>query len=124
MRALGKALAAAVVAISAPAAAQEAAGDWTGVLTVSESPTLPLVVHIKRDDVGVLSGTLDSPAQGAFGLPLAEIGAAEGRLVFKVPVVGGEYAGTWDAESKSWRGEWSQRGMRWPLDLAVPPPPP
>jgi CubicO group peptidase (beta-lactamase class C family) len=114
----------AAVAIAAPAAAQEAAGDWVGTLEVSETVKLPLVVHIQRDDAGLFSGTLDSPSQGAVGLPLAEIVAAEGRLAFKVPVVGGEYAGTWDAASKSWKGEWGQGGLRLPLDLATPPPPP
>lgn len=124
MRTLGKWVAIAALAIAAPAAAQEAAGDWAGVIVVNESVSLPIVVHIKRDDAGSLSGTLDSPSQGAFGLPLAEIAAAEGRLAFKVPVVGGEYAATWDAQSKSWNGEWSQGGGRLPLELVVPPPPP
>ena len=117
-------LALAAATIAAPAAAQEAAGDWAGVLEVSESVRLPVVVHIKRDDAGALTGTLDSPSQGAVGLPLAEIAAADGRLAFKVPVVGGEYGGVWDAGSKSWKGEWSQGGGRLPLELAVPPPPP
>lgn len=121
---LGKWVALAALTIAAPAAAQEAAGEWVGTLEVSESVQLPLLVHIRRDDAGALSGTVDSPSQGAVGLPLAEIAAAEGRLGFKVPVVGGEYAGTWDAGSKSWKGEWSQGGAHLPLELAVPPPPP
>jgi CubicO group peptidase (beta-lactamase class C family) len=121
---LARWVALAAVAIAAPAAAQEAAGDWVGTLEVSATVKLPLVVHIQRDDAGVLSGTLDSPSQGAVGLPLAEIVASQGRLVFKVPVVGGEYAGTWDEGSKSWNGQWSQGGAHLPLVLAVPPPPP
>jgi D-alanyl-D-alanine-carboxypeptidase/D-alanyl-D-alanine-endopeptidase len=124
MRIIQQLLVVTAVTLSVPAAAQEAAGDWAGVLEVTESVRLPLVVHIGRDDAGALSGTLDSPSQGAVGLPLAEIAAAEGRLAFKVPAVGGEYAGTWDAVSKSWKGEWSQGGGRLPLELAVPPPPP
>lgn len=124
MRTRFQVLAVVAVTLSVPAAAQEAGGDWAGVLEVSESVRLPLVVHIKRDDAGVLTGTLDSPSQGAIGLPLAEIVAAEGRLAFKVPVVGGEYAGTWDAGSKSWKGEWGQGRGRLPLELKTPPPPP
>jgi serine-type D-Ala-D-Ala carboxypeptidase/endopeptidase len=124
VRTLGKLLALAAVTIAAPAAAQEAAGDWVGVLVVNESTSLPVVVHIKRDDAGVMTGTLDSPSQGAMGLPLAEIAAADGALAFKVPVVGGEYVGTWDAASKTWKGEWSQGGGRLPLELKTPPPPP
>ncbi len=124
MRMSGKWVALAAVAIAAPAAAQEAAGDWTGVIVVNETVSLPVVVHIKRDDAGALTGTLDSPSQGAVGLPLAEIAAVEGHLEFAVPVVGGEYAATWDAGSKSWKGEWSQGGARLPLELATPPAPP
>jgi serine-type D-Ala-D-Ala carboxypeptidase/endopeptidase len=117
-------LAGAAVTISAPAFAQEAAGDWAGTLVVNEAVSLPLVVHLRRDDAGAWSGTMDSPAQGAMGLPLSEIVAEDGRMAFKVPTVGGEYAATWDEPSKSWKGQWSQGGASLPLDLAVPPPPP
>lgn len=112
----------AVLAITmpAPAFAQDAAGDWFGVLEVTPQARIPLVVHIKRDDAGVLTGTLDSPAQGASDLPLAEIVADGGRLTFKVPVVSGTYEGTWDESSKTWRGTWSQ-GMSLPLVLGVAP---
>jgi hypothetical protein len=100
----------ATVAIAVPAAAQEAAGDWVGVVEVARGNRLPMLVHIKRADAGVLSGTMDSPAQGAHGLPLAEIAARNARLTFAVPSIGGNYAGEWVATVKAWRGEWSQRG--------------
>jgi serine-type D-Ala-D-Ala carboxypeptidase/endopeptidase len=124
-------LAGAAVTLSASAAAQEAAGDWFGILEVSPQAQLPVVVHIKRDDAGVLSGTLDSPAQGANGMPLAEIAVEAGRLGFKVPVVGGSYEGSWDEASKTWQGTWRQGAGSLPLalgvapaDLPLPPPPP
>ena len=107
----------AAVAIAVPAAAQEAAGDWVGVVEVARGNRLPLLVHIKRADAGVLSGTMDSPAQDPHGLPLAEIAARNARLTFAVPSIGGNYAGEWVATVKAWRGEWSQRGMHWPLVL-------
>jgi hypothetical protein len=112
----------ATVAIAVPAAA-EAAGDRVGVVEVARGNRLPLLVHIKRADAGVLSGTMDSPAQGAHWLPLAEIAARNARLTFAVPSIGGNYAGEWVATVKAWRGEWSQRGMHWPLVLSVAPPP-
>ena len=118
-----KLIATAAVTLSTPAAAQEAAGDWFGVLQVTDSARLPLLVHIAQDDAGTLTGTMDSPTQGARGLPLAEITLVEGRLSFKVPVVAGEYAGTWSAETNTWQGEWRQGGGALPLNLAVPPPP-
>jgi uncharacterized protein len=104
-------------------AAQEAAGDWVGAVEVAPGNRLPLLVHIKRDDAGVLSGTMDSPTKGAQGLPLAEIAARGARLAFAVPSIGGNYAGEWVSNVKAWRGEWSQRGMHWPLVLSMAPPP-
>jgi hypothetical protein len=96
MTLLYRALAAAAVTIAAPAAAQDAAGDWFGVLEVSPQAKLPLVAHIKRDDAGGLTGSLDSPSQGARDLPLGEVTLAGTRLSFTVPVVAGSYEGTWD----------------------------
>jgi CubicO group peptidase (beta-lactamase class C family) len=123
MRPLGKLLAVAAVAVSAPAFAQDAAGDWRGTLVVSESLSLPIVVHLRRDDAGAWSGTMDSPAQSAAGIPLDGIVAAEGRLTFKVPLVSGEYSASWDEASRTWKGRWGQGGASLPLDLSAPPPP-
>lgn len=111
------------ISVAAPAAAQEAAGDWSGTLRVNQSVSLPLIVRINRDDAGALSGTMDSPAQGANGIPLAEVAANSGSLAFKVPAVQGSYQGRWEETSKSWKGEWSQGGMSWPLVLGPPSPP-
>jgi CubicO group peptidase (beta-lactamase class C family) len=112
----------ATAAMAASAGAQEAAGDWTGALQVTPQQRLPLLVHIKRDDMGVLGGTLDSPTQGAIGLPLADIKAEGARLSFAVPSVGGAFAGEWVDSVKAWRGNWSQGGATLPLVLVVPPP--
>lgn len=114
----------AALAITGPAAAQEAAGDWTGFIEAAPGTRLPLVLHIKRADAGTLSGTVDSPMQGVQGLVLAGIGVQAGSLSFTVPAIGASYKGQWDAAAKAWNGEWSQAGQRWPLSFAVPAPPP
>ena len=112
------------ISATAPAFAQEAAGDWVGVLQVTPETRLPLLVHIKRDGSGALSGTMDSPLQGAMGLPLAEVKVEAGTLTFTAPSIAGSYKGAWIAEPKTWKGEWSQAGQHWPLAFIVPPPPP
>jgi CubicO group peptidase (beta-lactamase class C family) len=117
-------IAGAAMSIAMPAAAQNAAGDWTGTLEVTENAKLPLVVHIRQDDGGTFSGTMDSPAQGAMGIPLTEISASAGSLAFKVPLIQGSFEASWDAEANAWKGNWSQAGMTWPLVLSEPPPPP
>jgi CubicO group peptidase (beta-lactamase class C family) len=114
----------AAATLAAPAAAQEAAGNWTGFIEAAPGTSLPLVLHIKRDDAGTLGGTVDSPVQGVQGLPLAGIAVEGGSLSFTVPAIGASYKGQWDAATKAWNGEWSQAGQRWPLSFAVPAPPP
>lgn len=111
------------LSVAAPAAAQEAVGNWAGALEPAPGTQLPLVVHIKRDEGGALGGTLDSPAQGVNGLPLAEVTVTAGSLSFTVPSVGGSYKGQWDETAKAWKGEWSQGGARLALTFAVPAPP-
>jgi D-alanyl-D-alanine-carboxypeptidase/D-alanyl-D-alanine-endopeptidase len=115
----------AVLGMTDAATAQEAAGDWTGFIEVTPGNRLPLLVHIKRDDAGVLSGTMDVPTQGAQRLPLAEIAGQDARLAFSVPIIGGTFTGEWVTSPtvNGWRGEWKQAGMSWPLALIVAPPP-
>jgi hypothetical protein len=60
----------------------EAVGDWFGVVAVAPANGLPLLVHIQRDDSGILNGTMDRPAQGERGLPLAEITDRGPHLTF------------------------------------------
>ncbi|MCY1054833.1 serine hydrolase [Nannocystis sp. SCPEA4] len=112
-----------VTPLAAPAKAQEAVGVWVGIIEPAPGARLPLVVHIKRDDAGALIGTMDSPAQGVQGLPLAEIAVEAESLAFTVPPVGGSFKGQWDMDTRAWKGAWSQAGQRWPLSLTVPPAP-
>lgn len=120
---LAFAAAVSVATLAAPAAAQDAVGDWVGPLQVTADVRLPLRVHIRRDEAGALTGTMDSPAQGVMGMALAAITAEPGSLAFDVPSIGGRYEGQWDAEARMWRGEWSQAGVKLPLALVVPAPP-
>ena len=121
--ALGLGTAFAAVAIVAPAAAQEAAGNWVGSIEIAPGSQVPLVLHLKRDEAGVLGGTVDSPAQGVKGLQLAEVKAEAGSLSFAVPSIGATYKAQWDPTTRSWKGEWSQAGQKWPLTFAAPTPP-
>jgi D-alanyl-D-alanine-carboxypeptidase/D-alanyl-D-alanine-endopeptidase len=110
---------------ASPAFAQSAPGNWSGSLQVTPAVRLNLVVHIRASESGALQGTMDSPDQGAFGIALANIAGAEGRLGFDVPSVGGRFEGRW--ETNKWTGRWTQGTNSWPLELAAaaaPPPPP
>lgn len=120
-----------VVAITAPATAQTVVGDWHGSLDVNGTK-LPLAVHIQQGPDGKLTGTMDSPNQGAIDLPIGEVSMDAGVLTVTLPRVQGRYVGKWDAEAGRWKGEWRQGGAVFPLEFeagllpasAVTPPPP
>ena len=105
--------------VGSPATAQDASGYWTGTLAVTPAITLPVGVAIARDDAGMLTGTLDSPDQNAFDIPLAAIEAEADRLAFTVPVLEARFEGRWNAARALWEGTYTQVGQTWPLELAA-----
>jgi pimeloyl-ACP methyl ester carboxylesterase len=92
------------VLTAAPAFAQEAVGDWTGLL----AGQLHIIVHITKSADGLYSGSLESPDQGDFVLPAEKIEVTHNHLAFSIPKINGSYDGTWDAGTKSWVGTWHQ----------------
>ncbi|MCB0276419.1 MAG: alpha/beta fold hydrolase [Calditrichaeota bacterium] len=95
--------------------AADVAGDWTGTLEVG-STQLRLVFHIANDN-GSLSATLDSPDQGASGIPVSSTTFAEGKIEMVAAGIGGRYSGTLDPAGKRLSGTWSQGGQRLALTL-------
>ncbi|WP_334162087.1 alpha/beta hydrolase family protein [Phenylobacterium sp.] len=103
---LAAALAAMVLMLAQAARAQEAAGEWHGVLSAMGAE-LRIGVVIETGPDG-LTGHLTSPDQGPMKLPLAEVRMQGGRLAFKVPSVRGRYEGAWDVARGAWSGTWTQ----------------
>ena len=93
--------------------AASVAGDWQGVI----AGKLPVVLHLRVAADGGLTATLDSPSQGALGLPGANAKLSGTTLSFDVPVVQGSYTGTLSADGKTLTGEWKQMGAAMPLVL-------
>ncbi len=62
-------------------------GSWQGTLSIGGT-SLRLVLHLVRGDDGALSATLDSPDQGARGIPAGSVRFAEGLLTVEIPAVG------------------------------------
>ena len=94
---------------------QGLAGDWSGALAVAGT-SLPLVLHLKLGSDGKLSATLDSPAQGAYGMPGSDAQLNGSSFSFAVPTVHGSYTGMVSADGKTMTGTWSQ-GKPLPLVL-------
>ncbi len=108
------------------ARAEDAAGDWAGVLLGQ----LHVIIHLTKGGDGKLTGTLESLDQGDAKIAIDEVDATADHLKFTVPAAHGSYDGTWDAAKQQWTGTWTQ-GQSIPLDLrraiagdqSVPPPP-
>ena len=98
----------------AVAAAQaEVVGTWHGSLEVPGA-SLPLVFHITETD-GSLSATMDSPAQGATGIPVDTVTFEDGHVSLSINAIAGGYEG--DLVNDTLTGAWSQSGMSFDLTL-------
>lgn len=104
--------AAALALTSAPALAEDAAGDWAGVI----AGQLHVIIHLTRGADGKLGGVLESVDQGDVKIPLGTVDATADHLKFTLPAVNGSYDGTWDDAKKQWSGTWTQ-GKAIALDL-------
>jgi fermentation-respiration switch protein FrsA (DUF1100 family) len=93
--------------------AQDITGDWHGALNV-QGNQLRLVLHINNTADG-LKATLDSPDQGANGLPITTITFEENLLNFSLANLGASYSGK--LENKVITGNWSQGGGQLPLSF-------
>lgn len=79
------------------ATAQQLKGDWQGKVNIGPA-TLRIGLHVEHAN-GSYSGTMDSPDQGAYALPMADIAESDGRVTFAVPQSGIRYAGTLRGDS-------------------------
>ena len=105
----------ALLSCLAPSAARAAQSDLQGTWRGSLQGMLRIVVHIGRAADGTLEGTMDSPDQGAMGLPIDAMSFANDSLRFTMRRIGGEYVARLEADSLD--GVWRQGGMGLPLVL-------
>lgn len=98
-----------------PAKPSDLDGTWLGTL---ETGTLKLrvVFHITNTANGLVS-TMDSPDQGANGLPTAKTTREGTSLKIEAPSVGGVFEGKISADVNSIDGTWTQGGASLPLVL-------
>lgn len=94
---------------------QDIIGDWNGALKV-QGIQLRLVFHISKTDSG-FSATMDSPDQGAKGIPVTSV--SFGNQVLKVAIAAAmiEYEGTLNKEQLI-EGNFKQGGQVFPLNLS------
>ena len=78
-------------------------GDYLGMLGA-----LHVRLHLRTGSDGVLTGTLDSPDQGAVGLPCSDFHLQGNELSFAVPTVHGTWRGTIENGAANLTGTWTQ----------------
>ena len=89
-------------------------GSWQGQLEAG-GMELRVVFHIEQD-ADSLTATMDSPDQGATGIPIEAAHVHGDTLTLDVPAINGGYTGTlMDAETIE--GTWTQSGQSFPLTL-------
>jgi pimeloyl-ACP methyl ester carboxylesterase len=95
------------------ASAQDISGTWKGALNIQGSE-LPLAFNISESD-GTYTTTLDSPNQGAYGVPISTITFKDNQLTIKEAKIGMEYTATY--VDGVFKGTFKQMGQTFPLDL-------
>lgn len=98
-----------------PAIPEKFTGRWEGKL---ETPvgSISLAINLANKE-GSATGTLDSPDQGATGIPISSISVSENSIKIGVKVAAAEYNGKLSEDGKTLTGEWSQGGAALALVL-------
>ncbi len=112
-----KAIMVAVMAVAAVcvAQAQDVTGDWQGPLAIGAG-VVRIVLHVTKSPEGTLKATMDSPDQGALGMPVDSITLDGNKLKFVTSAVKGNYEGT-VKNNGTITGNWLQPPARTPLDF-------
>ena len=91
-------------------------GRWQGTLAVGDVQ-LRLVFEVSESEEGELVATLDSPDQGATGIPVDAVELEGDTVRFDLHAMGAVYAGRLNEERTVVTGEWRQSGRVFPLEI-------
>jgi hypothetical protein len=85
-------------------------GKWNGKIG-----SLNVVFRFEETKIGDFVSFIDSPDQGAKGIPVTDGKFSDGELILKVNSVNGEFKGKLSSDNMV--GRWIQNGARWTLSL-------
>ncbi|MBN1650592.1 MAG: alpha/beta fold hydrolase [Bacteroidales bacterium] len=94
--------------------AQDISGKWNGILKI-QGTSLRLVFNISKPD-STYNATMDSPHQGAYGLPVTSISYSNATLVIELAYAGIKFQGTLN-NVQAFVGTFTQAGQSFPLIL-------
>ena len=101
--------------LATSSAAMETAGDWHGELNIQPGVSLPLVLHIAGSEPD-WQVSLDSPNQGAFGIPGSAEKMTDTQVTLKFAAIGASYEAA--LEDGKLAGTFTQSGKSFALTLA------
>lgn len=104
-----------LLAISHFMSAQNVLGDWNGALEV-QGMQLRLVFHISQNGDN-LKATMDSPDQGATGIPVQKVDFKDKKLTIEMPNIGLKYEATLSEDGSAIDGTFNQGPMSMPLKM-------
>jgi fermentation-respiration switch protein FrsA (DUF1100 family) len=94
---------------------QEISGQWNGLLKVPGAQ-LRIVLNISKTEAGYVS-TMDSPDQGAKGIPVATTTFENSVLKLGIPVINGSYEGVLNKDNII-EGKLTQNGQSFEVNLS------
>ncbi|MCX7992888.1 MAG: lysophospholipase [Fimbriimonadales bacterium] len=97
-------------------------GVWSGVLEAGNQ-RLRIVFRLSRGTDGAWTVTIDSPDQGAQGIPVSSVQVEGRQITLKSDPVQGEFVGTLSEDGKRLEGVWKQGGGEFKLTLTRGEPP-
>lgn len=95
--------------------AQSLAGDWHGTLEIS-GMKIRLIFHLQEAD-GSYTATMDSPDQGAKGIPVQSVKWENEELTISMPNLALTYTASLDEAGNTLTGTFQQGPMSAPLEL-------
>jgi hypothetical protein len=105
-------------------------GSWAGSLEAGGAE-VRVVFHIEQAEGDDLTATMDSPDQGATGIPVSRVAVAGDDLTLEVSTINGRFEGVLSPADSTIEGTWTQAGRSFPLTLSpadasdsAPPPRP
>jgi len=98
-----------------PAKPSDIDGAWTGTLEAG-GQKMRVVFHITNTEDG-LTATMDSPDQGANGIPVTAVTRTGSSLRLELKQIGGAFEGKISSDHSMIDGTWSQGGGSFPLSL-------
>jgi len=98
-----------------PAKPSDIDGAWLGTLLTGVAK-LRVVFHITNTEDGLLA-TLDSPDQGAKGIPVTTVAREGASLKLEVKSINGHFEGKISSDLSTIEGTWTQMGNSIPLAL-------